>query len=115
MIHAEELRIGNRVFWKPNFSNTNVLIQVEITSVTDDKAGYIRSHLEYRVEPFEDELLTTELPHASFEELMPVPLNDAILERIDEKFKYPKWIMYVHELQNWYYWNYEKKELQIND
>lgn len=28
-----------------------------------------------------------------------------------KNFTYPKWIKYVHELQNWYYWNNEKKEL----
>ena len=115
MLSAEELRSGNRVFWKPNFSNTNVLIQVEITSVLQDRAGYIRSHLEYRVEPFEDDLITTEIPYATFEELVPVPLTDTFMEKFNEKIKYPEWVKYVHELQNWYYWNNEKKELEIND
>src|ERR1035437_2646949 len=101
MIHAEELEIGNRVFWKPYFSNSNVLIQVEITSVLQDKVGYIRSHFEHRVEPFE--------------ELIPIPLTETSLKKLNKKIKYPKWIQYLHELQNWYYWDNEKKELEIND
>ncbi|HUS01612.1 MAG TPA: hypothetical protein VMY77_07790 [Chitinophagaceae bacterium] len=115
MIHAEELRIGNRVFWKPHFSNTNVSIQVEITSVLPDKVGYIRSHLEHRVEPFEDDVAAKDIPYASFEELMPIPLSDISLKYLDKKVKYPKWIQYLHELQNWYYWENEKKELELND
>ena len=115
MIHAEELRIGNRVFWKPHFSNSNVLIPVEITSVLQDKVGYIRSHFEHRVEPFEDDVITKEIPYASFEELIPIPLTETSLKKLNKKIKYPKWIQYVHELQNWYYWDNEKKELEIND
>lgn len=115
MIHAEELRTGNRVFWRPNFSNTNVLIQVEITSVLQDRIGYIRSHLEHRVEPFEDDLVTTEIPYATFEELEPIPLTDNFLEKLNKKIIHPGWVQYVHELQNWYFWSNEKKELEISD
>ena len=114
MIHAEELRIGNRVFWKPQLSNTNVLIQVEIITVLHDKVGYVRSHLEHRVEPFEDDEMTKETPYASFEELMPIPLADASL-KFGKEIKYPKWIKYLHELQNWYYWENGKKELEIDE
>jgi hypothetical protein len=115
MIRKEELRIGNKVYWKPDFTNTNLLIEVEITSVSDNKAGYIQSHLEHRVEPFEDDLLTAKVPHATFEELEPIAVTGNFLKRIDEKINYPKWIRYLHELQNWYYWNNGKKELEISD
>lgn len=115
MIDPEELRIGNRVFWKPGFSASNVLIQVEITSVLQDKAGYIRSHLEHRVEPFEDDVVTNQNPYAAFEELMPIPLTVAFLKKLDKKIKHPDWIQYVHELQNWYYWANGKKELEIDE
>jgi hypothetical protein len=115
MIQAEELRIGNRVFWKPHFSNMDVLIQVEVTSVLQDKIGYIRSHLEHRVEPFEDDVVTTDMPYASFNELVPIPLTEDIIKSISPTIKYPKWIQYLHELQNWYYWENEKKELELND
>ena len=114
MIHAEELRIGNRVFWKPQFSNTNVLIQVEITAVLQDKVGYVRSHLEHRVEPFEDDMVTKETPYASFDELVPIPLTDIPL-KFDKEINYPNWLKYLHELQNWYYWANEKKELEIDE
>ncbi len=89
MIQPEELRIGNRVFWKPNFSHSNILMQVEITSVLQDKASYIHSHLEHRAEPFEDDMITKEIPFASFEELMPIPLSDIWLEKISKKFPPP--------------------------
>jgi hypothetical protein len=115
MIHAEELRIGNRVFWKPHFAKTDVLIQVEITSVLQDKAGYVRSHLEHRVEPFEDDVVATEMLYASFEELLPIPLSENVLQMTAVKIKYPKWIQYLHELQNWFYWENEKRELELND
>jgi len=115
MIQPEELRIGNRVFWKPNFSNSNISMQVEITSVLQDKAGYIRSHLEHRAEPFEGDMITKEIPFASFEELMPIPVSDIWLEKISKKIPSPKWIKYLHELQNWYYWENEKRELEIDD
>lgn len=115
MIHAEELRPGNRVYWKPLFSNTNVLVRVEITAVLHDKVGYIRSHLEQRVEPFEDDRIAKEMPYASLEELEAIPLTSIPIKNIDEKIKYPDWIQFLHELQNWYYWVHGKKELEIDD
>lgn len=114
MIHPEELRIGNRVFWKPAFSTTNVLIQVEVTSVLSDKVGYVRSHLEHRVEPFEDDLIAKELPYAPFEQLIPIPLTDLPEKDPGKNIKYPGWIKYLHELQNWYYWEHEKKEIDMD-
>ena len=46
--------------------------------------------------------------------LEPIPLSDLVLQKITG-IAYPSWIQSVHELQNWYYWQHEKKELQIND
>ena len=114
MIHTEELRIGNRVFWKPDFSNSDLLIQVEITSVLKERAGYILSHLEHRAEPFEDDKVTKETHYASYEDLIPIPLTEIIAGSLDKKIKYPGWIQYLHELQNWHYWNSGKKELNID-
>jgi hypothetical protein len=115
MIKAEELRIGNRVYWKPHFSNSKLLIQVEITSVLTDKVGYIQSHLEHRVEPFEDDMITKEVTYASFEELLPIPLTEEILKKTGVKIKYPGWLKSLHELQNWYYWENGKKDMEMND
>ena len=115
MIHIEELRSGNRVFWKPGITGTDILIQVEITSLLPGRAGYIPSHLEHRAEPFDDELVTTEIPSAKLEELEPIPLTEAFMDKLVTRLQYPEWIKCVHELQNWYYWGHEKKELEIND
>ena len=65
--------------------NSNVLIQVEVTTVLQDKVGYIRTHLEHRVEPFEDELITKDNSYASFEELLPIPLSVVSLKYLDKK------------------------------
>jgi hypothetical protein len=115
MIHAEELRIGNRVCWKPHFSNSNILIQVEIVYISQDKVGYMHSQLEHRSEPFEDDVVTKKIPYASFEELLPISLTEIFLTELTKKIKYPKWIQYLHELQNWYYWENGKKELAMDE
>lgn len=112
MIHAEELRIGNLLFWKPGFSNSNLFIQVEITSVLQEKVAYTRSHLEHRVEPFEDDKIANEISYTSYKELIPIPLTE-FQDKLDKKIKYPGWIQFVHELQNWYYWNNGKRELEL--
>lgn len=114
-MNAEELRIGNRVLWKPNFSNSNISIQVEIISVSHDKVGYIHSHVEHRSESFEDDVVTKEIPYASFEELQPIPLTEISLAELNKKIDHPKWIQFLHELQNWYYWENSKKELAIDE
>ena len=44
----------------------------------------------------------------------PIPLTEEWLLKLPSNLIYPKWIKYLHELQNWYYWNNEKKELRIN-
>lgn len=44
----------------------------------------------------------------------PIPLTEEWLLKLPNKLIYPEWIKYLHELQNWYYWNNEKKELHIN-
>jgi hypothetical protein len=116
MIPYYDLRIGNKVYWNPHFSHSNVVpqIQVEIAALLPEKAGYIRSHLEHRVEPFEDDVMTKEIPYARYEDLEPIPLSELFFKQ-GKKIKYPDWIRYIHELQNWYYWNNNKTELEINE
>lgn len=114
MMTPHELRTGNRVYWRPNISNTDILIKVEIVSVLQDKVGYTPSHLEHRVEPFED-LKTNNHQCAAFAELEPIPIDKIFLDKLNTKVSYPEWIRYVHELQNWYYWQHEKRELELND
>jgi len=43
-----------------------------------------------------------------FECLLPIPV-----ELLKNNLKYPKWIKFVHELQNWHYWNNNKQDLKI--
>ena len=107
----EELRIGNRVFWKPGLPNSNILIQVEIVSLLQGKVGYMHSQVEHRSESFEDDVVTNEIPYASLEELLPIPLQHPSVQELGNTINHPEWIAYLHELQNWYYWQNGKKEL----
>jgi hypothetical protein len=43
----------------------------------------------------------------------PIPLNEEWLLKMGFEEKYPEWIKFVHELQNWYYYNHNKKELEV--
>ena len=40
-----------------------------------------------------------------------IPLTEEWLLKLPKGLKYPNWIKYLHELQNWYYWNNNKKDL----
>ncbi len=47
----------------------------------------------------------------------PIPLTVEWCERMKNnanKSPFPDWIKYVHEAQNWYYWNNNKTELKID-
>jgi hypothetical protein len=44
-----------------------------------------------------------------------IPLTEEWLIKLPIDLIYPIWIKYLHELQNWYYWNNEKKELTIKE
>lgn len=114
MINQYELRPGNFVYWNPHFedSNFDARVHVEVAALLPDKLGYIRSHVEHRVEPFEDDIITTEIPYAAYEDFEPIPITAEWLKRLNEKISYPKWIQFVHELQNWYYWENNKTDLQ---
>src|SRR5215216_5038424 len=84
MITANELRIGNLIFWNPKLLNPNTTLpamQVEVFSISKDKIGYVSPDTEYRVEPFEDDLLQTETRYKSLEELEPIILTSEILEK----------------------------------
>src|SRR6266487_5068670 len=84
MITANELRIGNLIFWNPKLSNPNITLaamQVEISAILEDKISYISPGIEYRVEPFEDDLLQKETPYKSLKELEPIILTAEILEK----------------------------------
>jgi hypothetical protein len=41
----------------------------------------------------------------------PIPLTEDWLIRLPKGFEYPDWIKFVHDLQNWYYYNNNKIEL----
>jgi len=46
--------------------------------------------------------------------IKPIPITEEWLLKLPKNIKFPEWIKSLHELQNWYYWNNNKKELLIN-
>ena len=84
MLKADELRIGNFVFWNPKLSSGETSFRpfpVEVTSILPDKIGYISPGIEHRSEPFEDDLLQTQTAQVPLEEFEPIPLTRDILEK----------------------------------
>ncbi len=51
---------------------------------------------------------------ASYDNLVPVPINNWWKKNLNINFQYPNYIKSVHELQNWYYWNNEKKDFNTS-
>lgn len=41
----------------------------------------------------------------------PIKLTEEWLDKLPGGLEYPKWIKYVHDLQNWYYYNNQKQEI----
>jgi hypothetical protein len=84
MLKANELRIGNFIFWNSKLSSpeTSLLpFAIEVTSIFADKIGYISPGIEHRSESFEDDLLQTQTAHGSLEEFEPILLSHDILEK----------------------------------
>ena len=135
MIKPYELRIGNLIAWNPRLSHPRTTLpstQVKVTSIFQNKIGYISPGIEHRVEPFEDDLSQIETPYRPLDELEPIPLTAEMLEKCgfekvaDETFikghltlqkmqdyngevflfnsaELRPQITYVHQLQNFYF------------
>ena len=84
MLKANELRIGNFIFWNSKLSSPEISFlsfPVEVTSILPDKIGYISPGIEHRSESFEDDILQTQTAHGSLEEFEPILLTREILEK----------------------------------
>ena len=84
MLKANELRIGNFIFWNSKLTSREITLlpfPVEVTSIFPGKIGYISPGIEHRSEPFEDDLLQTQTAHGSLEEFEPVLLTHDILKK----------------------------------
>jgi hypothetical protein len=102
MIKANELRIGNYVALtkeaKEDFQNI-------IGEKTNDC---------YDITFFNPDGVDFDGYDFTFNELKPIPLTEDWLLKLPKDLVYPDWIEFVHDLQNWYYWNNNKKELIIS-
>ena len=52
-----------------------------------------------------------EIAQNGHERFKSIPLTEDWLIRLPKGFEYPDWIKFVHDLQNWYYYNNNKIEL----
>ena len=97
-LQAQNLRIGNLV---------HVLGRTRVVKSVD------RFGISYEIENALERLMAFKNGN-----IKPIPLTEEWLIKMkDAKYKgaFPDWIKYVHEAQNWYYWNYGKTELTINN
>jgi hypothetical protein len=83
MIPANELKLGNLIFWNPKLSNPGTTlssVQVEVAVISEDKIGYTPYILEHRVEPFEDDrMVQMETLYKPLAELEPITLKRELL------------------------------------
>jgi len=90
MIKATELRIGNLVTWNPGLINPNSTLppmEIEISSIVDDKVGYVFPNIENRVEPFEDDVAQTGTRVKSLQEIEGIELTTEMLQNVGFKEK----------------------------
>ena len=84
MLKANELRIGNFIFWNSKLSFpaiSSLSFPVEVTAILPDKIGYISPGIEHRSESFEDDIIQTQTDHKPLEEFEPILLTRDILEK----------------------------------
>jgi len=84
MLKANELRIGNFIFWNSKLSSPEIsflTFPVEVTSILPGTIGYISPGIEHRSESFEDDILQTQTTHKPLEEFEPILLTPDILEK----------------------------------
>jgi len=84
MLKANELRIGNFIFWNSKLSSPEIsflTFPVEVTSILPGTIGYISPGIEHRSESFEDDILQTQTTHKPLEEFEPILLTRDILEK----------------------------------
>ena len=84
MLKANELRIGNFIFWNsklPSPEISSLSFPVEVTAILPDKIGYISPGIEHRSESFEDDIVQTQTAHKPLEEFEPILLTRDILEK----------------------------------
>jgi hypothetical protein len=84
MLKANELRIGNFIFWNSKLSSPEIsflTFPVEVTSILPGTIGYISPGIEHRSESFEDDKLQTQTTHKPLEEFEPILLTRDILEK----------------------------------
>jgi len=103
MINPSELRPGNYV-------SIGLAVGCErfgetILKLREINGGHVCYVIDY---PDSDSL---EDESSGIDSLHPVPLNGVWKNLLNVTFEYPSWIKSVHELQNWYYWNNEKRDL----
>ena len=91
-MEAKELRIGNYILSGEN----NVFSILRVEYFDNDFVFFIGENT--------GDLLS---------ECKPTPLTEGWLDKLPNDLVYPEWIEFVHDLQNWYYYKNQKKELKL--
>ena len=96
---ANDLKIGNLVCQITQFKGNVVKEVAEITEFTctlyNEKNGSSVVETKTEVEP--------------------IPLTEEWLMKLPKGITYPSWIVFVHHLQNWFYYNNNKTELEFKE
>jgi len=104
-MNATELRIGNLVSWKNDLACIAQLWELETMFKCGETALYT-------------ELNGIELTDEWYPKLNIVEktiMGNTVGTRLIDGVGIPEWIKSVHDLQNWYYYNFNKTELTINN
>jgi len=96
---ATELRIGNYV----KFKSTDDIERVY--NIANDFKWSGNKEKQFKTTP--------DINDVDINDVIPIPLTEEWLLKLPKGLEYPDWIKSVHELQNWYYWNNNKKELEF--
>jgi hypothetical protein len=103
MLCKTELREGNYVL-------ANLLIGCSLFSEAIVKLNSLDSDsVSLEIDYPDSEYIEEET--VSYDFLQPILLNKEWRTVLNVNFEYPSYIKYVHELQNWYFWNNKKKEI----
>ena len=109
-MEANELRIGNLVLLHCKNEKDEIAKLLTIDEI--DGCYYNRASNKRYINKKYDKVQNG---WCKFNIIQPILLTEEWFMRLPNGFVYPRWIKYVHELQNWYYWNNEKKELTFKE
>lgn len=93
-IKATDLRYGNKLIFLGQIQTFEFIDQIR-----EDGIFWIQTKEQ-------------KIAHKNFQ-FKPIPLTEEILLKCPNDLIFPEWIKFLHDLQNWYFYNNNKKELDF--